>query len=708
MKHILFSLFILIMLAGCGTPGELVDQDAPVIQASPARSALQSVSTVTASPTATSTPDVYSALYPSQTALALYEQQLVQQEQALQLQLVSDSATSTAVYAITQNAIVNVQSTEAAKTSVAGTQTAYPLTQTPIAATQQIEYIRYRSSQFSAGAFPVLGLIALFALIVFLVILGRKVLKFLEEYGEAKNLKAKTEALKPDDQGRFALVPSKSLKTEETLINPNLAHRAVINPLSDDLTTEQALANTEGARGLESMRLMMSSPLFARTASRNLIKTQAPNGSVMITKPDAQNLLALGAGAGSMPALPALNIPHWKLLNKWDGHYLPYGVDENEKLMLVNPVQRPHMLFSGMSGSWKSRSGIRTLISGALTSGWNVFVVGKQVDYFPFEDHPNFKILALNLRTESKKWLELLNRLTDQMDIRDNILVQKRVSTWDRYGAPQTMIVLDDFTGAMFSIPRPVRPEVQEELLRIANDGRKFGLNLVLGVQRPTATSVNSDLLSQMARISFRVGTALESRIAIGEEGAERLPELHYITKLNDESRLERGVGFRLEDVEVVTFLSSRPVQQNEPMDWIDAVVTDVTDEEQKVEGGMQDADEASETIIRSTQPSTLPDAYQTASPEVKIRKSYLNALNRKDLNLSLSMIELDALGYRGGAAARKVKEVLARYEGCEQSEIADVLQGKVDEWKSDRDATTTATEPEKGNLTPDSLVVAG
>lgn len=278
---------------------------------------------------------------------------------------------------------------------------------------------------------------------------------------------------------------------------------------------------------------------------------------------------------------PELPFPDWVQLNKWDGNLLPVGTDENSKLLLVDTSMRPHLLYAGRSRSGKTLTGERTEVACLLTQGWNVIVMGKRVDWTPFNDHPNFKLLAVDVRKDAQKYIDVLQIISAQMNIRDEILATKGIGTWERYGAPSTMIVLDDYSGALIRMPKPKANEVTAEVRSIALDGAKFGLSITIGLQDATAQNIDTTTRSQMARIVYSMDNATKSRIALGSDGydgagAESLPPFrHFLAKVSDDSNIRRGVGFFLQDREVEAFLASRPVKQNEQLDWVDGVIID-------------------------------------------------------------------------------------------------------------------------------------
>lgn len=604
----------------------------------------------------------------------------------------------------TQESLATQQvGTQSAGTQQAVAQTAAPQTATALKATQIVESNDLNSRVVSLWVWR-LGF-AIFVsglLVVFVVILWRGIpiaTELGKGMGEAKVMKEKTDALKPDANGRRPAVPSSLLREGETLIIPEMAHRGTIDPKSDELTAEQALRNTENLRQLEGVRSVSNSPFMSKHLARDMQREGVTPFSVKITKPEERQ----GVPQPEHPLLSAakeLPAPHYKQLFAWDGYLLPFGVDETGNLMRVDLAKRPQLMVCGMSGSGKSRSVIRTMIACSLIQGDNVFVLGKQVDYFPFEEHPNFQILPTrNLRTDASKYIDVVRRLTDQMDVRDDILVASRKSTWAHYGGPQTIFVLDDITGTILNINAKDRTAFLEEILRIAMDGRKYGLNLLLGVQRPTADTIDTRLRSQLARISLRVERASESKIAIDADGAQYLPDGHFLTRLTTESDLQRGIGFSLEDGQAEAFWRSRPIKENEPMTWIDAVV-------------VEDEPEALPAAVTPETPATdLAAAYQVASDDFKIRELYLSKCSVKK-PFSLRSIEQEVFNSTGGGAHDKVKAVIADMEKIEVEDVAVMLKEKFAAWKLEDNATTdgatTVLFGENGTNQPDIAAVAG
>jgi len=711
MKKILW-IAIALWVTACGAGTETTG-----LQATPRAgvySSLNSVTPETVGVSATPTVDDLATAY----AVIAFDQATSTARAADTLTAISSMATQEAkateqfwVGVTLQVATQQVQETHAAGTQQAAmqqaaAQTAAPQTATALKATQIVESNDLNSKVASMWVWRV-GFAVFISILLFTfgAVLYRGIPiaeKIGKELGDAKVMKEKTDALKPDSNGRRPAVPSSLLKDGETLIIPELAHRAVIDPRNDDLTAEQALRNADGSRQLEAVRSVSGSPFMSKYLARDMSKQGVTPFSVKITKPDQphadvpqpENVLL--PEREILPALPAPALP--LLFSKWDGELLPFGADEEGKLMRVDPAVRAHFMVVGRSRSGKTLSSIRPMVACLLTMGWNVVVMGKRVDFMPFEDHPNFKLIAVDVRKDARKYINTLKVLTDQMDIRDRLLASKGVSTWDRYGAAPTMAVIDDYSGAMLRMPKKEAGEVLNEVKSIAFDGAKFGLHLTLGLQRATWENIDTNLRSQMGRIVYSLESAGDSRVALGEDGAERLPlQFNFLTRMTDDSAVRRGVGFTLQDVEIEAFLQSRPVAENEPLEWIDATA---------------------ETVEESPlAPVTLetPDVdIQTAAalPEEDLRSRILNVYLAKlslQRRFSLRDIEREVFGFTGGKAHDTVKKVIADTEQCEVGEVSTVLNEMFAKWApATTEGATTVTFGENDANQPDFAVVAG
>ncbi len=594
--------------------------------------------TVTPSMVPTETLDRFADLRGTQTAVELSEIQLHQAETEQALQIISDGTTSTAVAQITSTAIMAAVNTSAASTAIAnadstgtqqaaGTQTAVPLTVTSMAMTQQVENTRLIMKQVQIIAIPSLLGLALLVAIILGWLYGRKKIaaKFLQE-----------SQIVPDDKGRYPAVPEDAIPGKsKRIVNTNLAHRAVIDPDDDDLTPEQALANTQAQRELESVRTLADSP-----ALRQLLRTpkpapqspEMPNANMQISQPIAGLL-----GDNQIVA------PPWSLLNNWDGQgAIPYGVSARG-LERVNLQNNPHLGIFGKTGQGKSRYFLRPFIACLLASGQRVVIIGKSGDFWPFADHPNAKMITLRDMTdvgEAQRYADYLLRLVKEKNRRDEFLTTHRVSTWQEAGREITFLVLDELGNALDEMNAKSREEAHRWVNALVREGRKVGLYIALASQRAVGFK---SIVEQMGRVAFYLSDADASRYAIGIPGAEQLPEGsgHFLAKFG---RINHCVSFSPTDEELTQFLQSRSVKQLEPIDWI----------------------EGEEVAQAGSMSTTAPEEDNDPKSELKQRiiNAYLEYVSRSE-KPNWNAIERTIYGeIKGGNRHNLIKKIVADYEG--------------------------------------------
>ncbi|MGH8529296.1 MAG: hypothetical protein ACRETN_05555, partial [Nevskiales bacterium] len=317
------------------------------------------------------------------------------------------------------------------------------VTATQLVATQQIERSKVQAAQMRVWIWNIALVVVLGLIIAYF---GSKVWRSWK-LSQAEFFQAT--ALPPDQHGRLPVVTTQALGRNNKLVNPNLAHRAVIDPEHDDLTTEQALANTQLHVGLEATRAIAQSPLLKRLLGKPAVSTETPmpNANVDIAAP-MLNLLAEGNGA-----------PAWSLMENWDGQGdIPFGVSARG-LDRLSLAQTPHGGIFGQTGKGKSRYFLRPFIAAAIASGQRVVILGKQADFWPFEAHPNVKMVPVRHITqpeEAARYAGYLKRIVEEMNRRDDYLTSSHRSTWDRAGRENTVVILDELGNALDMMPRDV------------------------------------------------------------------------------------------------------------------------------------------------------------------------------------------------------------------------------------------------------------
>ena len=124
------------------------------------------------------------------------------------------------------------------------------------------------------------------------------------------------------------------------------------------------------------------------------------------------------------------------------------------------------------------------------------------------------------------------------------------------------------------------RKEVEGEITRLTQKARAAGIHLIIATQRPSVDVVTSLIKANVpTRISFQVASAVDSRVILGETGAESLlgwgDMLLRRPGVPQATRIQGCFVADDEVIRVVTELKS----MGEP-DYIDGVTDSSEDEE--------------------------------------------------------------------------------------------------------------------------------
>ena len=209
------------------------------------------------------------------------------------------------------------------------------------------------------------------------------------------------------------------------------------------------------------------------------------------------------------------------------------GKDIGGNCIVGNIAKLPHMLIAGTTGSGKSvcmNSIIISLLYKASPDDVKLIMVDpKMVELGIYNGIPH---LLIPVVTDPKKaagslqWAvtEMMRRYKAMSDagVRDLESYNSIIETEEENGKklPQVVVIIDELADLMLVAAK----EVEESICRIAQMGRAAGIHLIIATQRPSADVITGLMKANIpSRIAFAVASAMESRIILDTQGAEKL-----------------------------------------------------------------------------------------------------------------------------------------------------------------------------------------
>lgn len=230
---------------------------------------------------------------------------------------------------------------------------------------------------------------------------------------------------------------------------------------------------------------------------------------------------------------------------------LALGKDIAGRPFTMNLAKAPHLLVAGTTGSGKS-VGINAMILSMLYRADPselrlVLIDPKMLEFSLYNGIPHLLcpvVTDMNKASTALKWLtrEMDNRYAVMSRIgvrhftsynekvreamakgepmRDPLAAQEDPNAATLEPWPYIVCVVDELADLMLTN----RKEVEGEITRLTQKARAAGIHLILATQRPSVDVVTSLIKANVpTRISFQVASAIDSRVILGETGAEQL-----------------------------------------------------------------------------------------------------------------------------------------------------------------------------------------
>ena len=333
----------------------------------------------------------------------------------------------------------------------------------------------------------------------------------------------------------------------------------------------------------------------------------------------------------------------------------------------------PHMLIAGTTGSGKSvcvNGIICSILMRAKPDEVKLAMVDpKVVELSCYNGIPH---LMCPVVSDPKEASILLKKMVNEMEKRYHMFANtgtKQIEGYNEYvrrynkthpeesldKMPYIVIIIDELSDLMMVAAK----EVEDSILRITQKARAAGIHLIVATQRPSTEVITGLIKANIpSRISFAVGSGIDSRTILDQTGAEKLlgkgDMLYLPIGMNSPIRIQ---GSYIHDNEIEKIISFVKSQQEASYD------SQFTNLEEEKKEEVSEKSEAAQ--IREASDDALYN--EIVDFVVKTGKASASLLQRKfkiGYNKAATMIdELEENGIIGPATGNsKPREVLVKY----------------------------------------------
>ena len=204
------------------------------------------------------------------------------------------------------------------------------------------------------------------------------------------------------------------------------------------------------------------------------------------------------------------------------------GKDIAGKPVITDLAKMPHLLVAGTTGSGKSVC-VNTLISSILFSRKPeevklLLIDPKMVELSIYNGIPH---LMAPVVTDMKKAATVLRWAVREMEARYKAFAasgKRDIKSYNeahpKAAMPLIVLIIDELADLMMTAP----DDIEESISRLAQMARAAGIHMVLATQRPSVNVITGSIKANVpSRISFAVGSQIDSRTILDMAGAEKL-----------------------------------------------------------------------------------------------------------------------------------------------------------------------------------------
>lgn len=208
---------------------------------------------------------------------------------------------------------------------------------------------------------------------------------------------------------------------------------------------------------------------------------------------------------------------------------IPIGRDVYGKDIILDLAKAPHMLVAGTTGSGKSvflASSIRSLFEQNPPEELGLVLIDpKLTEFSAFGNLPH--LVDNTIETEVDSIDLLLLGMIDIMNSRYKEMSKigvRNISDYNKDGGKMKkyVIVIDELADLLMDKSTP--NQIESSIIRLAQKARAAGIHIIAATQRPSVNVVTGIMKANFpTRVAFRTASAVDSKVILDSEGAERL-----------------------------------------------------------------------------------------------------------------------------------------------------------------------------------------
>jgi S-DNA-T family DNA segregation ATPase FtsK/SpoIIIE len=352
-------------------------------------------------------------------------------------------------------------------------------------------------------------------------------------------LESRANMFQTSEEDGQAWLKATTVQLRQALVTRGLPAK-LVEGLAPILTPNAGIIKLQGSKDLTVQAVESRADEIFTSDGVKIINTTPESGrvSIAVERPNRQVL-------HTEPVLLAYLRSYSQ---KTHGEKLCVGVrEEDGQPLLLDPLNQPHTLIAGITGSGKSVLMQNLILSIAATRSpeeAHIYLIDPKygVDYRPLDELPHVEVGSGGIIDDPSAAIQILGGLVDEMNGRYELFKQAKVANIHAYRRatgkplPTLWIIHDEFADWMQT--DEYKDSVPNIVGRLSVKARAAGIFLLFAAQRPDKDVMPMQLRSQLGnRLILKVDNIGTAEIAMGNKnsGAERLlGRGHMLAKTGD------------------------------------------------------------------------------------------------------------------------------------------------------------------------------